>query len=694
MKYPGLHLFFFVLLIAAWILPARLLAQGNTRILNDLERMVEKVTTFDTDQSRAWHQDFLDLMATIYRDPNLQPDAEKLLVKALQEGSSKTGSIWICRELGMIGSDYAVTELSGLLGDPEMRDIALLALEKIPGEKSGFVLRKALDRGDRDTKIAVMGSLAVRKDLKSVEQLEALAGDPDQELARAAIWSLGTIGGETAAGILEKRFKETGGEARWIVADAWLRCADGFQSEGKTGKANQIYMSVHGSDPPLSLENGALRGMLLTSGEAPVKFLAAHLQGNDTEVHRRVIGLIGLIPAPAGLAVLYEKVPGLPELSGLYLMNALADAGDRSVRPVIMEMLKDEDQVSRVSALKALPKVGAAGDARLLAAIAAESRGEEREMARQGLDMLSAPHTADSIMAAITSADGSMKAELLRSAGERNMTGAIGLLIESASDPDRTVKQEAIRALGRMGPPEILPELTALLAEAGSNRVRGEIEQAILTLLQKMPEGSNRSSDIIKALEAEPDLQAAGSLISVLGQLGEPRGLPVLRDALSSDEEEIRLAAIRALSAWPDASPLPDLLEIVTTTSDPRKHTLALRGAVDMVARDSELSREEKLDRITGLWANADSDGEKKSVISGLSKIRSIEALDMAMELVRQGISQAEAEIAVLTIASGTVRDDPGATEKRLTEFLTLTKNPDHSSRAARLLERIKQQGP
>ena len=180
MKYQGLHLSFFAILIAAWLLPSRLDAQDGTRVLNDLERMLEKVSTFDMDQTRAWHQDFLDLMAIIYRDPSLQPDAEKLLVKALEEGSSKTGSIWICKELGIIGTDYSVTVLSGFLVDPKNREIALLALEKIPGSKSDAVLRMAFDQGDRDTKIAVMGSLAVRKDLKSVDQLEALAGDPDR----------------------------------------------------------------------------------------------------------------------------------------------------------------------------------------------------------------------------------------------------------------------------------------------------------------------------------------------------------------------------------------------------------------------------------------------------------------------------------------------------------------------------------
>ncbi len=691
MKYPGIKRLFLTLLMTAWIVPVQTLAQEEKAILKDLEKILETVSDFEPDQTRVWHREYLDLMAQVYLDPALKKGAEKLMVRTLEGGASGTGSRLICRELGVIGSDDSVPLLSKLLEDPEMTDVALLALENIPGAKSGTMLREALNTSDAAATIRITNSLSVRRDLESVKQLEALALSADPEVAQAAIRALGQIGGEKAAFILEEQFEETGGKLRWTIADAWLICADGYLSEGRKEEAKQIYRKVFEADPPLSLWNAALKGWFLTSGEKPVGFLAENLQGDDTEYHRRVIGLIYLIPDPSGLAALYEEVPGFPESSELYLMNVLSAAGDYSVRPVIMEMLRDEDRVVRISAIKALPGVGTNEDAELLAAIAANTRGVERDMARQSLNMLAVPGTGETIMAAITSTEGREKAELVRSAGERNMTGAIDLVIESASDPDRIVRQEAVRALGRMGPPEIIPEVTALLVEAESSREQREAEQAVLTLLQKMPEGADRSSGIIEALNAKPGPASAASLISILGQLGEPEGLPVLRKALKSEEDEIRLATIRALSTWPDAVPYPDLMGIVTSTADQRMHTLALRGSVDLVNRDANLSSEEQLERMNLIWENAVNEGEKKAVISGLSKIRSIGALDMAMELVRKGVSSPEAETAVIIIAKGTGYDDPEATGVRLTEFLSLTKDPDHIGDAKRLLERIKQ---
>ncbi len=691
MKYMGIKRFFLSLMILAWIVPARTLAQEENPILKDLEKVLVTVSGFEPDQTRAWHREYLELMAQVYQDPVLKKEAEKRMVRALEAGASGTGSRLICRELGVIGSDYSVPLLSELLEDPGMTDVALLALENIPGDRSGTVLREALSKGDAAAKIRIINSLAVRKDLESVKQLEELTLSSDQEVGQAAIRALGQIGGEEAAGILEEQFEETGGELRWTVADAWLICADGFLSGGRKKEAEQIYRNLFEADPPLSLRNASLKGWFLTSGEPPAGFLAGHLRGDDSEYHRRVINLIGLIPDPEGLAALYEEVPGLPELSKLYLMNVLAAAGDYSVRPLIMEMLKDEDQLVRISAIKAFPGVGKSEDAVLLAAIAASTRGVERDMARQSLYKLSAPGTGDKIWNAITSAEGREKAELVRAAGERNMTGAIDLVIRSASDPDHVVRQEAIRALGRMGSPEILPEVITLLVEAESSRERREAEQAVLALLRKMPVGTGRSSGIIDALNHHSEPSSAASLLSILGQLGEPEGLPVLRKALGSGEDEIRLAAIRAFSAWPDAAPLPDLMEILTTTSDQREHTLALRGSVDLVTRDAHLSGEEKLEEMNRIWENGGNEGEKKTVISGLSKIRSIGALDMAMELVRLGESRPEAETAVITIAQGTGYDDPEATRIRLTEFLSLSKDPDHIGDAKRILERINQ---
>ena len=693
MKIIVLKVFFMIALLASWATPMHLKAQNETdgQITEKISKILELISAYDYDQSRAWQQEFQEVMKQVYYNPGARLETEKMMSDFLRSDASQAGKNIVCRELGVIGSEVSVPVLSKMLSNPDKSGTALLALEKIPGKTADEALRDALLQSGDKTQIAVINSLAVRKDIHAIQQLRELANDPDIKVAGTAIDALGSIGGPISAEILEDLFHEAEDDVKWRIADSWLKCADDLLLKTKADLSRRIYIQVFESDPPLSIKNAALQGVFVTSNEDPVKFIASHLQNENPAFHRQVIGLVYMIPDPENLAWLFSEVPSLPESSKLFLLNTLANIGDLSVRPEIMDAINDEDQFTRVAAIKALPGVGKPSDASLLARIAAEKRGSERDMARQSLNILAAEYTNDSIMAAIESAEGNTKAELIRCTGERNMTEAIAILIASASSPDLTVRIESIRALGRIASPDVLPQLIELLVNAQSRRERMEAERAILTLTQKLPDGSNRSGEIIKVLSAGPDQPSTISLISILGQISDQKDLPILQEYLASENDEIQLATIKALSGWPDASPLSDLMKIVQSTEDQRKHTLSLRASVEVVISDMKMTSHEKLNEIRTAWELASNSGERKIVISGLSRIYTIEALDMALHLMSEGELRKEAEAAVLIIADHTGWEYPGETKERLLKFLALTENADHKARANRILERIKQ---
>lgn len=669
-------------LLTFWVSPMHIEAQNETdgQVTTEISQILELISVYEYDQSRAWQQDFQDLMKQVYNDPGLRLKTETMMLGFLRSDATFAGKSIICRELGIMGSEASVPVLSKMLTDPDMSETALLALEKIPGKVADEALRAALQQSAGHTKLALINSLAVRKDVHAVQQIGELTSDPDDAVAGAAIDALGSMGSPECAVLLEDLFQKAEGDLKWRIAESWLQCAD---------LSKHTYIQVFESDPPLSLKNTALQGMFVSSDEDPVSFIARFLKNEDPAFHRQIIGLIYMIPAPESLGRIFTEVPSLPELSRLFLLSTLADVGDLSVRPEIKKAIYDEDPFVRIAAIKALPGVGLPSDASLLAGIAAEKRGSEREMARLSLNILAAEHTNDSIMAAIESTEGNKKAELIRCTGERNITEAIALLFTSASSQDPTVRAESIRALGKIAPPEALPQLIELLVNAPSRRERMEAERAVLSLTQKIPDGSDRSGEIIEVLSAGADQATTISLITLLGQISDPKDLPILLEYLASEDDDIQLATIKALSGWPDASPLPELMNIVQSTEDQRKHTLALRASVEVVISDLDKTSQEKLKDIMAAWeATANSD-EKKIVISGLSRISSIEALDMALKLWSVEDIRNETEVAVLTIANNTGWEYPGETRKRLLAFLAKTENPDHIASANRIVERL-----
>jgi len=683
MKTSVLKVFFVIVCVALWPSSLQLEAQGISKGQASVEisSILELISVYEYDQSRAWLQEFQDVMKQVYDNPDLMPETEGLMLDVLQSDASLAGKHMICTELGIIGSEASVPVLVKMMSEPGMSGAALFALGKIPGALADEALRTALRKSDDKMKVAVLNTLAVRKDEGSVKQIRKLIGHSDERLAGAAIDALGTIGSPDCADILEKLFQKSTGEQKWRVLASWMKC------EGLSGPN---YLQVFEANPPPSLKYAALKGMFVASDEDPGDFIAAHLKEGDPAFHRQVISLVYLIPDPKNLGRIFTEVPSLPALSRLFLLSVLADVGDFSVRPEIMNAMKDEDPFTRVAALKALPGVGLASDASLLAGIASAARGSERETARQSLNILSAPHTNDSIRVAIETTGGKKKAELVLSTGERNITEAIPLLFTSASDPDQSVRTEAIRALGKIAPPDALPQLIELLVRVPSRRERMEAERTVLAVTQKLPDGSDRSGEIIKALSAGTDQASTKSMISILGQISDPKDLPILLEYLASEEDEIQLASIKALTDWPDASPLPDLLHIVQSTGDQVKHTLSLRASVEVLVSDPNMDSSDKLKMIGAALDLALNAAEKKIVISGLSRINSIEALDMALKHLSEEGLRSEMEAAVLSIADKTGWGSPGETRERLLIFLEMTENKDHKANANRIMERIK----
>ena len=691
MKASFLKILILTAIVTFWKAGQKVQAQDEAavQVMEKLEQMLETIAGYDYDSTRQWQQGFQDLMKLVYRDPDLRDEAEKMMTEFLRSDATKAGKQIICRELGIIGSEISVSVLSEMLSDPAMSETALMALGKIPGDAADRALRNALQLTRNGTRIAVINAIAVRKDMQAVQQLEKICRDRDREMAGAAIAALGNLGSPACAGILEGLFRESDETLKWETADAWMKCADNLMQADETAMAHHIYSTVYDAGPPLPLKNAALRGMFLTSGEDPCDFIARHLKSEDPGFHREVIGLIALIRDPENLGRLITEVPDLPEGSRIYLIITLAGAGDFSARPAILEALEQGEQSVRISAIKALPEVGWPSDAMLLAVIAAGKQGAEREAARSSLDILAAGGTNDSIMAAIGQSEGKVKAELIRSTGERNMTGAVNLLLGSVYDQDLNVSLESVRALGKLAPPELISELAEILLHAESPRVRMETERAVLSLIQKLPSGADRSGVIIKVLSSAGETAPVISLVTILGQIGDRKDLPILQGYLESENEEVQIATIKALSGWPDSGPAPDLLKMVKSADDQRKHTLALRGYIEVMVSDDQLSAAEKLGGIKTAWGFVSGDSEKKSILSGLGRIHSLEALDLALGMMKEPEIRNEAETAAIIIAGETSWSFPAETKERLQILLDSSVHEEHRERAERILERI-----
>ena len=153
---------------------------------------------------------------------------------------------------------------------------------------------------------------------------------------------------------------------------------------------------------------------------------------------------------------------------------------------------------------------------------------------------------------------------------------AVPALLAAAESQDAGVRGEAIRALGTW--PTRRPGRKSSNSSTETPD-RAAVEAALVSIY--------RNADTVDPLlQALP--QAGGrrkaSLVAVLGALGGPKAREAVRAALKTGDADTRRAAVRALAAWPDATPLDDLLAEAAATQDATIKVLALRGVANLAA--------------------------------------------------------------------------------------------------------------
>jgi HEAT repeat protein len=414
------------------------------------------------------------------------------------------------------------------------------------------------------------------------------------------------------------------------------------------------------------------------------------LRSDDPEMQSGAIAIVRDIPGPEVTRALVQELPKLPAAAQVQLLSALGDRGDATALPAVIEAVKAPDESVRVAALRAIGQLGNVANIPLLAERAAASRGAEQRAAREGLYRLRGPEVDAAILKGLASATPGVKVELIDAIGERNIAGAVELLLATAKDPDRKVRVESFRVLRIIAKPEDMPALVQLLLETKNEPDRGEAEKMVAAVAHKIEDKSRQSAAVQAVLPNIKDIPDRASLLRVLGRIGDASSLPTLRTALGSRDAEIQDAVIRALSDWPTAEPVADLLKVAQTSENRVHKILALRGFVRLLGLESDRPAEQTIDLYKKAMDLAGDAAEKKRVLAGLASTQSLAALNMAAGYLDDLALHPEAESAVVRIAPAVVGADPQRVKEVLQKVIQGTKNDTIRAQAQQVVSEIK----
>ena len=413
------------------------------------------------------------------------------------------------------------------------------------------------------------------------------------------------------------------------------------------------------------------------------------LKSPDPEMQTGAIAIVRDIPGEDVTKALAVELPKLPAVAQVQLLSALADRGDATALPAVVEASTSKDESVRVAALKAIAQLGNVSSVPVLAQRAATSRGAEQKAARESLYRLRGQEIDAAILQGLPSAEPAVRVELIGAVGERNIAGAVETLLKTARDEDRKVRVESLKVLKVVGKPEDLPALVNLLLKVKADSDRNEAEKTVAAVAHKIEEQNRQAAAVTAVLPNIKDTANRASLLRVLGRIGDSSALPTLRTALTTREAEIQDAAIRALSDWPTPEPIPDLLKVAQTSENRVHKILALRGFVRLLGLESDRSAEETIELYRKAMDLAGDAPEKKRVLSGLASTKSLAALDLAAQYLDDLALHLEAEFAAVQIAQAVYGSYPQRVKEVLQKVIQGTKHDPIREKAQGLIAQI-----
>lgn len=421
-----------------------------------------------------------------------------------------------------------------------------------------------------------------------------------------------------------------------------------------------------------------------------IKLVIDELKSGDPERQTGAIAIVRDIPGETITKALADELPSLSPAVQVQVLSTLADRGDASALPAVIEANRSPDESVRVAALKAVGQLGNVSSVPWLAQRAAEARGAEQKAARDSLYRLRGTDIGAAILENLAASEASVKVELIRAIGERNVTQGVDALLKATTDENRKVRLASFKVLKVVAGPDQLPTLLDRVLNLAGESDRSEAEKMVAAVAHKIEEPRRQAAGVLAVLPNVEDVKDRASLLRILGRIGDSSALPSLRTALDSSEKAIQDAALRALSGWPTPEPVPDLLEVARNSGNRVHKVLALRGFVRLLGLESDRPANETIDLYRKAMDLAPNAVEKKRVLAGLGAAAMLPALDMAATYMDDDTLHLEAESAVVRISQRIGADHPDRCQEILGQVIEKTQNETIRGQAQDVIKQLK----
>jgi HEAT repeat protein len=306
----------------------------------------------------------------------------------------------------------------------------------------------------------------------------------------------------------------------------------------------------------------------------------------------------------------------------------------KTALPAIVRALQSDAVPVKRSAVVALSEAGDASTVPILLDLMF-SGGELTADARTSLEAMDGEAVDLALINVMQTTEGSgRRRTLIDILNNRRALSAIPAFLAEVRGDDKSVRRNAMTALGRLaGPDHVADMIQGLWKTEGGDR--DHAERAITGVCQRISDGNDQAGPVMAVYVDSDDSQKNG-LLPLLGRIGSPDALKAIRKALTDGDPDRYQAGVRGIANWPDSTVAEDLLHIAETGRGEAERITALRALARVVVRRGELREKEQLEFLTRGMQLAIRKEERKLILDRAKAIRRIEALQFVVPYLDQ----------------------------------------------------------
>jgi len=554
--------------------------------------------------------------------------AKEIATRLASDELSENQRYRLVRQLEHVGQAESVDPLLAVIERAEpgsaIQLSALRALEKNNAAEAGKALTDLLSQDavakNHNAQAAVVRALGVRKEASAVEPLAKLmAAKNDSSLSPIAVAALGQIGTPAAQDWLLQAVKENEGMAQHTAAATLL------DSLGATGGSDEMYGTLL-SMTSLNSANrvGALLGA--TRDADPEKFASAvdvALNSGDAKLVSAGLQALAGSASPKMLTKLHS-VPNMSEADKVKTLSIMGDHAHPAAQPhLITAVANAPEEAVRAAAAKSLSNFGNADSVKvLLNLIATHTRGDDYTAGFNALKSMGGNAIESTLVDGAKAGGEDTQVQALKVIAERGLVNGNEALLDLAKDSNDKIRRSAFNALGKIANADDLPVLLDLF------KTENAADRAIQVAANRASDKAKVSNTLIDALDAMPTTKHKGRLLSALAVAGDPVGLKAVTEKVETDD--LKDAAIRALSEWKSADAAQPLMDIAAANKDNLKNqVLAMRGLSRLLEKDPKVDTDVKAKLAGKALAMSGRVEEKRLFLPVLGKLPSQVSSDL-----------------------------------------------------------------